>query len=652
MAVSITISIDLNSQSIANNTSNVTVGVRASWTGGSYNLLQKSGWLTIDGTKYTFTNSFNDKQTTSGTKLLFEKTVNVTHSSTGTKTLACSASYTSGVSSGTVAASASKVLTTIPRKSTLTASNGTLGTAQTLKVTRQASSFTHTITYTCGSASGTVCTKSSNTSISWTPPLSLASQNTTGTSVSVTFTITTYNGSTSVGSNTKSITCSIPSSVKPSCSVSVTDATDIYNTYGAFVEGLSQFKVTVTPTKSYGSDIKSYKTTANGSTYTSSSFTTGVLLSSGSLTVSTTVTDKRGRSGSASVTKTVLDYSVPVISKLTVRRCNENGTDNDQGEYVQVIFSASVTSLNNKNSASYILKYKKTSDAGYTTIPFSDYTNTYSVTNASYIFPANSSSSYDVELDVKDSHNTSSRVTTASTGFTLMHWGVSGDCMGIGKIAELTGTLDIGLQTRLYGGLIYPILEPNTDLNDIQTAGFYAGENVSNYNYANCPLTSGTFTLEVLSMGNNGQVMQRLTQCHISAPTAYERTYYKSAGWGEWFGGWVYPTIGSKFTIYSDTGGSAPACRKDGRIVEVRGIVKPVSDIAGGTDMHTIFTVPVGYRPNSPVYTVCQGSGNCTWLLRVNTNGAVDFSRYRNGETTTTAAAGTWLPFQVTYFAN
>jgi hypothetical protein len=92
--------------------------------------------------------------------------------------------------------------------------------------------------------------------------------------------------------------------------------------------------------------------------------------------------------------------------------------------------------------------------------------------------------------------------------------------------------------------------------------------------------------------------------------------------------------------------------RKDGRMVEVRGIVTPTSAITGDTDMHTIFTLPAGYRPSSLIYVVCQGSGACTWLLRVNTSGTVDFSRYRNGEGFTTAAADTWLPFQATFFAD
>jgi hypothetical protein len=225
MAVSISLSITQNSQSIANNTSNVTVKVTAKWTYGSFNRNDPSGSCTINGTKYTFTSDFNASQTTSGSQTIFSKTLNIAHGSDGKKTLSCSASYATGVSSGTVTASASKTLTTIPRKSTMSVGNGTLGTAQTLTVTRKSTSFTHTIVATCGSASTTICTKSTSTSISFTPPIAWSSQNTTGTSVSVKYTITTYSGSTSVGSNSYTVSCVIPSSVKPSCSLTVSDPT-------------------------------------------------------------------------------------------------------------------------------------------------------------------------------------------------------------------------------------------------------------------------------------------------------------------------------------------------------------------------------------------------------------------------------------------
>lgn len=120
MAVSIKITIAQNNQSVANNTSNVTVKVVASWTYGSYNRNKKSGWLKIDGTTYNFTSSFNTGESTTGSQNLFTKTLNIAHNSAGEKTLACSASFTTGVSSGTVTASASKALTDIPRAATIT----------------------------------------------------------------------------------------------------------------------------------------------------------------------------------------------------------------------------------------------------------------------------------------------------------------------------------------------------------------------------------------------------------------------------------------------------------------------------------------------------------------------------------------------------
>lgn len=540
MAVSISLTITQNSQSVANNTSNVTVKVNISWTYGSWNHESPapSGWLKIDGTTYDFSSTFNPNRTSSGSQTLFTKTVNVSHASTGAKTLSCSASFTSGVSSGTVTTSASKVLTTIPRKSSLSASNGTLGTSLKLTVTKQASSFTHTITYKCGTASGTVCTKSSATTVAWNTSngntVALSSQNTTGTKVSVKFTITTYSGSTSVGSNTKTITMAIPlGTVKPTCSLTVTDSTGYASTYGGYIKGVSKFKVTVTPTLAYGSAISKYSTTANSGTYTSSSFTTGVLTSYGNLTVSAKITDKRGASGTASKTLTVLNYAPPTITFLNVHRCNKDGSENNQGSYVRVNFGGTVTSLSNKNTATYKLQYKKSSNSSYTTVTFSDYSNTWSVPDAEYIFYADTGSSYDVRLLVTDNFSTCSKATSASTGYTLMHWMNTGMAMAIGKVSEISGVLDVGLKTRFFGGILHPTLEPNTDLNDVRTPNTYVGDNITTYKYLNCPISNGTFTLDVRGAGPAGQIHQVFTQCNKNNPRRYERFYYQSS-WGSW----------------------------------------------------------------------------------------------------------------------
>lgn len=536
MAVKLTLAYKVNSQNTTNNTSNVTVTATATWTNGSWNSLGTcKGSIKIDGTTYSFSGiSFNSSHTNSGSQQVMSKTVNVSHNADGTKTLSCSASFVTGTASGTIGASFSASLATIPRKSSLSVVNSTLGTKQTLTVTRASSSFTHTITAKCGSASTTICTKSTSTSIDFTPPISWASQNTTGTSVSVTFTITTYSGTTSIGSNSYTRTCLIPSSVKPACVISVTDAMGYASTYGGYIKGLSKFKIEVTATQSYGSPIKTYKTTANGSTYKVASFTTAVLSSSCPATIAAEVTDARGRtSDKASKTVTLLNYSVPRISELTVHRCNEDGTANDQGEFVKVVFSGSVTALNNKNTATYKLEYKKRTEKTYTVIAFDDCNNQYAVSDKTYIFAADSGSSYDVRVVVTDNFGTGSKATIASTGFTIMHWLKTGLGMAIGKVAELEHVLDIGLQTRFSGGILHPVLEPETDLNDVLTPNTYVGANVSTSNYLNCPITAGTFTLEVVGMGNAGQVKQRITSANKSKARAFERIYYAES-WGEW----------------------------------------------------------------------------------------------------------------------
>lgn len=451
------------SQSIENNTTTISWKLQliATSSGRIGSTASKDWSVTVNGKKYSGTNTVGISANT--TKTLASGTTTISHNADGTKTFSYSFSQEFAITFsdsyiGTKSGSGSGTLDTIPRKSTLSVGNGTLNTEQTLTVTRLSTSFTHTIVATCGSASSTICTKSSSTSIKFTPPLSWASQNTSGTSVSVTYTITTYNGSSSLGSNSYTKTCSIPSSVKPSVSLSVTDSMGYADTYGGYVQGKSKFKVVVTPTTSYGSAIASYSTTANGSTYTAASFTTGVLASSGTLKIESTVKDKRGRTGTASKSLTVLAYSEPKITKLTVSRCDENGTTNDKGAFVKVTFSGSVTALNDKNTANYTLKYKKTTDSNYTTVNLTDYKNQYSVSNQTYIFAADTGASYDVQFAIADGLKTITKKTSVSTAFTLMHFSKGGTGMGIGKVAEEENLLDIGIPVRFRKGIVQNVL--------------------------------------------------------------------------------------------------------------------------------------------------------------------------------------------------
>ena len=536
------------SQNIANNTTTISwkLELIAGGSGRISSSASKKWTVTVNGTKYSGTNTVG--VAANATKTLASNSTTISHNANGTKTFAYSFSQEfgitfSGSAIGTKSGNGTGTLDTIPRASSLTASNGTLGTAQTLTINRASSSFTHTITYKCGSASGTVATKTTAASVSFTPPLSLASQNTTGTSVSVAFTITTYSGSASIGTASKTISCGIPASVKPSCTISITDPTGYSDTYGNFVKGLSKFKVTITPTLSYGSAIASYSATANGTRYTASSFTTGVLTASGSLSVSATVTDKRGRSGSATAPRTVLDYTPPVIIKLTVGRCDEDGTANDQGAFVQATFSAAITALNNKNTAAYTLKYKKSTETDYTEIALTNYSGTFSLENGTYRFAADTGSSYDVQFVATDNHGTAYRSTSASTAFTLMHFSADGTSISIGKVSEESNLFDIGLAARfnlpVYGKVTgldrLPAIPANADLNDYMETGCFAVQsNAIAETVANIPVDRAG-RLEVISATGEGiRVTQwsYLRQRYIpynSANAVWERDITRSA---------------------------------------------------------------------------------------------------------------------------
>lgn len=439
---------ETTSQSVANNTSTISWKLELiSGSDGRIDSSTSKKWsVTVNGTTYSGTNNVGIAN--NATKILADGTTTIAHAANGTKTFSYSFSQQfsitfSGTSIGTKTGSGSGTLNTIARKSSLAASNGTLGTAQTLTVSKQSSDFTHTITYKCGSASGTIATKSSSTSISWTPPLTLASQNTTGTSVNVTFTITTYTGSTSIGTSTKTISCSIPSSVKPTVSLAVSDAESYRTTYGAYVQGLSKFKIVATAEGSYGSTIKSYKTTIDGKTYTTASVTTSAVSSSGAMTIKTTVTDSRGRTASTEWDVDVLKYSAPAISSLSAKRCDANGSSDPDGAYLKVTFSAAITALSNKNSAEYSLQYKKSSASSYTTKALTSYSGDYSVSDGSFIFAADSAT-YNIILTASDDIKSTHKTTTGASANKVLSLLAKGLGLAVGKIAEISNFFDVG----------------------------------------------------------------------------------------------------------------------------------------------------------------------------------------------------------------
>lgn len=422
--------------------------------------------VTIDGVKKTGTVNISlDKHSV---QALARGTATIPHNADGSKTFSFSFSQSfnmtldNGNYMGSYSGSGSATLNTIARASQPscitwpehTQNVGNFGDEISIHMNRNSSSFTHTVRYQFGSKSGTIAT-GVGTGTTWVIPLTLMDLIPTTTSGSGTIYVDTYNGSTKIGTKYCGFTAKVPDSVKPTCSFTLEDTTGIDDVYGSPVKGLSKIKVTVTGNTAYSSPIASYEIVANGVRYTGSTATTGVLNTSGKSTVTAKVTDKRGRVGTASYDMNVQAYTPPVISALDVRRCNEDGTANEDGEFVKATISAAVSSMSSKNTALYKLSYKKSTDSAYTTVSLAELVNQYSVSNHEYIFAADSESSYDVTVTVSDRHKTVTRSTSASTAFTLMSFGADGTSIGLLKAAERSNAIDVGGDVYMNGNAVY-----------------------------------------------------------------------------------------------------------------------------------------------------------------------------------------------------
>ena len=164
----------------------------------------------------------------------------------------------------------------------------------------------------------------------------------------------------------KSFTLTVPSSVVPSTTISLTGQ-DLW--HSLYVQNKSKVQITGTFTGSYGSTLASYKF-YNGSTLlatqtSSATYTTGVLANSGSQTMKVMVTDSRGRTATATQAITVQVYFKPYINPYKAFRSDANGNAKDDGTYITVLATANYASLNGENSRTMKAATKASSASSY-----------------------------------------------------------------------------------------------------------------------------------------------------------------------------------------------------------------------------------------------------------------------------------------------
>ena len=656
----------VDDQSEANNTSTVTAKVQLVSTGSTYTInssASKSGSLTINGTKYTF--SFTASLSGNQTKTIFTKTVNVSHASDGTKTCSFSATVginvtLSGTYYGNVTASGSGVFDTIARASeisSVTASVSVNGSnTVTVNISRKSSSFKHTVVFSFGSYSKT--TSSVDTSTSYAIPESWLNAIPKATSGTAKVTVTTYSGSTKIGSAvSKNFTVTVPADVVPTISnVAVSDTTTNLSTFGSMVQGKSKPKFTITAAGAFGSTITAYKTVFDSKTYTGSAPTAAAITKSGTVTAEITVTDSRGRTAKTTKSVTVAAYAAPKIISFQGFRCLSNGTENYEGTYLSAAVNFSVSSLNSKNAASYVIDYKLTTASTWTTLTSGAvYALNQTIISASGFLSIDAS--YDIRLTVKDSFATIRSTFEIPTAFTLLDFHKGGRGVAFGKVSELAEGIEFALRiVSSHGELATsPVILPiNHDLNALIDPGYYViGNTTISATIKNKPpmTTTETALVEVIAMGEGLQRLQRYHVCDKDDQYTWQRLYY-STTWGGWMlvagcSGWKSLTIDAAFTPYTDN--TPPQYRVNGNLVTVMGAVSPKTAFTSSASKVTFASgIPEYLRPTTPLCFICQGSGMNRWACGIETNGTVTVSRYGITDFASVPTSA-WLIFNCTY---
>ena len=240
-----------------------------------------------------------------------------------------------------------------------------------------------------------------------------------------------------------------------------------------------------------------------------------------------------------------LAYQPPRMSNTMLHRCMSDGTYTDEGKCVRISFNWECDVTISK----IVVNYKISSDENWISTTFANLSGTSGtfstiLGSGSTIFDPERTYLFDIIIE--DASDISHNIITLNGAIFDIDIIAGGGGVSIGKPAEIKGLFDVGYKTRFFGGIEHMVLEPETDLDDILTPNTYIGANISNNNYSNCPLTSGTFTLIVEGAGEEGQVKQILTRCSKTEPERYIRTYYHRA-WGEWMPD-AYDTIYVKET--------------------------------------------------------------------------------------------------------
>lgn len=380
-----------------------------------------------------------------------------------------------------------------------------------------------------------------DTALSFTVPRSWFADYPSLSSLDLTVSVQTYTGGgTAVGSPAeKPLTVTADAGMKPSVSsgwvsLAAYNANTAAENIAGYVKGYSKAKATFSPSKislanSPGATIASYSVTCQGVTNQTSPYLTPVL-NSASVTVTCRVTDSRGRSASQDLSLSVMDYSKPKLSGISVFRCESGGTASEAGTYISVKAKRSFSSLNGQNACT--LKAAIAPSGG------SYGSETALTSGTAKVFSGfGADTSYTVRIRATDSlGNTATYYAAVPTRKWAMKFRSNGSGVAFGKAAETDDTFEVSSDWAVKFGRPLPVssggtggatqtealknlkafdlmlgtrIPDNSDLNSYTSAGvFYVPSSTQAATIANTPIASGGYKLIVLVQGSSTQVKQ------------------------------------------------------------------------------------------------------------------------------------------------
>ena len=358
----------------------------------------------------------------------------------------------------------------IPRVSELTAEAVALGQEMTIQLQRAASDFRDTVAWSCGERSGVLAEKTGDTALSWTVPMELADQVPEGTEAPVVLTLTTFSGSTQIGSRSTTVSCPLPESLVPTLTVAVEDKLGYAQVYGGFIQSQSQARVLTQAAGVYGSSIRSIAVRC-GRLSGSGEQAAFALEESGNVAITVTVTDSRGRSASTETGITVLPYQKPTVTIREAFRCDPSGNNQPDGDWLKVVFDSTVTAMEG-NSAAYRGICTVHGGSGSRELSLGEYDGQFTVTGGSFLLSAGLDTAYDCRVAVQDSFSAvESGQVLVSVAFALLDMCRGTKAVGIGMRAKNAGKLSIGVDTDMNERAIQNLADP-TQKQDAVTKGY------------------------------------------------------------------------------------------------------------------------------------------------------------------------------------